>query len=76
MKLKEFKIKDIRLTQREMQCLQLTIKGFTAKKIAKELGLSFRTIEEYMTNIRVKAGVNSKSELIEMVIQDFQAGSS
>lgn|SRR3990167_757145 len=76
LQLKEFKIKDIHLTQREMQCLQLTIKGFTAKKIAKELGLSFRTIEEYMTNIRVKAGVNSKSELIEMVIQAFQAGSA
>lgn len=59
-----------------MQCLQLTIKGFTAKKIAKELGLSFRTIEEYLTNIRTKAGVNSKSELIEMVIQNFQASSS
>jgi DNA-binding CsgD family transcriptional regulator len=61
---------NLTLSKREMECLRLTIKGYTAKRIAKVLGISHRTVEEYITNIRLKVGVNSKSELIEMAI-DF-----
>ncbi len=67
----QFKINNVQLTQREMQCLQYTVKGFTAKEIAQQLGISFRTVEEYLTNIRIKAGANSKSELIKMTIENF-----
>jgi len=35
------------------------------------LGISYRTVEEYLTNIRVKAGASSKSELIKMTIENF-----
>src|SRR3990167_1005291 len=48
------KINNVCLTNRELQCLKLTIKGYTAKRIAKELNLSHRTVEEYLTNIRIK----------------------
>ncbi len=68
--LNALKIKDVALTKRELQCLQLTVKGFTAKKIARYLGISFRTVEEYLTNVRQKSGVNSKSELIELAIEN------
>jgi DNA-binding CsgD family transcriptional regulator len=67
----EININDVKLSEREMQCLQFTVKGYTAKKIAKELNISHRTIEEYLNNIRIKVGVNSKSELIEMTMQNF-----
>jgi len=57
-----------------MQCLQLTVKGYTAKKIAQQLGISYRTVEEYLNNIRIKAGANSKSALIEMTMENFYCG--
>jgi DNA-binding CsgD family transcriptional regulator len=57
------------LTKREMDCLHLTVKGFTAKRIARELNISFRTVEEYLANIRIKLGATSKSQLIEMVLE-------
>ena len=67
----DLKINNIRLTNRELQCLKLTIKGYTAKRIAKELDLSHRTVEEYLTNIRIKTGAASKAALIEMTIDNF-----
>lgn len=62
---------DIKLTNRELECLKLTIKGYTAKRIAKELNISFRTVEEYIANIRHKTGASSKAELIELTIENF-----
>lgn len=59
------------LSKRELECLHLTIKGYTAKRIARELGISHRTVEEYLVNIRIKTGASSKAELIEMTIDEF-----
>lgn len=59
------------LSKRELECLHLTIKGYTAKRIARVLDISHRTVEEYLVNIRLKIGANSKSELIEMTIEHF-----
>lgn len=67
----DININNVKLTRREMQCLQLTVKGYTAKKVARQLGISFRTVEEYLNNIRAKAGAHSKSDLIEMTMESF-----
>lgn len=56
----------VKLSKREMDCFRWTLKGYTAKKIAKELGISYRTVEEYLVNIRKKTGAGSKAELLEM----------
>ncbi|MHB1947212.1 MAG: LuxR C-terminal-related transcriptional regulator [Gammaproteobacteria bacterium] len=56
------------LTKREMECLHYTVIGYTAKRIARELNISFRTVQEYLTNIRIKFDVSSKAELIELVL--------
>lgn len=53
------------LTKREKECLDLTLNNFTAKEIAKELGLSHRTVEEYLSNLKRKFKVASKHELIK-----------
>ena len=71
---KDIRINDVYLSARELQCLRLTVKGYTAKKIAKELGISHRTVEEYIGNIRVKAGAGSKAELIGMSMENFMLG--
>ena len=61
----------VHLSKREQQCLHYTIKGYTAKRIARALGISYRTVQEYITNIRIKVGAESKADLIEMVMQRF-----
>lgn len=53
------------LSQRELQCLQLSIRGKSASKVAVELGISRRTVEEYLNNIKLKMGVKTKSEMID-----------
>ncbi|MFD7061170.1 response regulator [Streptomyces sp. NPDC059906] len=52
------------LSGRERQVLGLIADGLTHRQIANELGLSERTIEAQRASIKVKLGVNRRSELI------------
>jgi len=56
----------LNLPPREKQCLQLVCKGYTAKMIAKELAISFRTVECYLETLKKRMGAQSRSELIAM----------
>lgn len=56
------------LTPREQKCLEYTIKGHTAKQIAKKLNLSPRTVEEYLNQLKVKFNVGSKQDMIQKVL--------
>lgn len=58
---------DIYFSRRETQCLYHLARGKTAKQIANILGLSPRTIEHYLENIKKKMKVRSKSELLEKI---------
>lgn len=59
------------LTKREMQCLELVDKGFSAKFIGKELSLSPKTIENHLNNIRQKTGAHHKHDLVKFYRQLF-----
>jgi DNA-binding CsgD family transcriptional regulator len=52
-----------KLTPREKECLILCLKGKTAKESGKVLQISFRTVEEYINNLKVKLGCRHKREL-------------
>lgn len=56
------------LTRRELQCLQLSLRGQSARQAAAELGISQRTVEEYLNNAKKKLGVSSKREMIGLAI--------
>jgi DNA-binding CsgD family transcriptional regulator len=56
------------LTARELECLEHTIKGFTAKEIAKKLAISPRTVEDYLNQVKVKLGTNTKQGMIQKVL--------
>ena len=60
----------IALSQREEQCLFYLVYGKTAKMIGKILGLSPRTVEHYIDNIKSKFGCNTKMELIDKAINE------
>lgn len=59
----------VSLTARENECLELTVKGFTAKEIAKKLSISARTVEEYLNQVKLKLGVSSKQRMIQKVLK-------
>ncbi len=50
------------LTGREHQILELLAKGSSNKEIARELGLSEKTVKHYMTNILQKLQVRNRVE--------------
>ncbi|CAM2773106.1 TPA: helix-turn-helix transcriptional regulator [Legionella pneumophila] len=52
------------LSARERECLYYLSKGFTDKKIAKQLIISPRTVETHLGNAKYKLGVSTRAELI------------
>lgn len=52
------------LSHRELECINFLAKGFTAKEIARELNLSYRTIESHLESARNKLGCYNGLELI------------
>lgn len=55
---------DIPLTSREIEVLRLITRGRTTVQIAKELGISDRTVETHRKNILRKSGAESMSGLV------------
>lgn len=56
------------LTQREFDVLKYIMLGYTAKKIALCLGVSYRTVETYVELLKLKLRCNRKSEIIERAL--------
>lgn len=55
--------RNVYLTLREAECAHFTELGMTMVAIADELGLSARTVEYYIANVKRKLNVSSKEEL-------------
>ena len=58
---------DVYLTRREAECALLILYARSNKKAAVELGLSHRTIEYYLKNIRAKLGCYNRAHLIRVL---------
>ena len=52
------------LTDRELQVLTLTAKGFTNKASAVQLGISDRTVQNHLANIFQKLNAESRTEAV------------
>jgi DNA-binding CsgD family transcriptional regulator len=57
-----------KLTKRELECIQLIMRGRTAKEMADVLGLSPRTVEFYINNIKSKIGCSKKSKIVDYIL--------
>lgn len=53
-----------KLSPREMEILQLAAKGLQAKHIAKNLGISVRTVNGHFNSIFIKFGVSSRIQAV------------
>ena len=58
------------LTKRETEVIRYLVMGYTAKKTAKQLSLSYRTVESYIESIKGKFHCYKKSDIIEMAIRN------
>lgn len=56
------------LTKREMEVLRCVILGHTAKKIGKQLNISFRTAEAYIETLKLKLKCFSKGDIAKTAI--------
>ncbi len=59
--------KAVKLTQREQECLALLVKGLSAKKSAKLLDISHRTVEAHLAKVKQKAHCRTQLELLSKV---------
>jgi two-component system response regulator FixJ len=56
------------LSTRERQVLERLVAGHTNKVIARELGISDRTVEIYRAKVMTKTGVGSFAELVRLAL--------
>lgn len=61
--------REVRLSERERQVLELVAHGAANKVIAKQLLLSTRTVEAHMRNIFEKLGVTSRTEAVTSALR-------
>lgn len=56
-------------TNKELQCLKLCVQGKSSIVSGFELGISHRTVEGHLRQIKEKLGVSAKSEIIECLFR-------
>lgn len=58
----------IHITAREAEVLRYTILGYSAKRTAKQLNISYRTVEYYIDTLKLKLRCGTKRDPMELVI--------
>jgi DNA-binding CsgD family transcriptional regulator/PAS domain-containing protein len=62
---------EIYLTSREKQCLDQYVAGKTSKEVARHLGISYKTVEIHINNIRQKLNLYTRSAITNFYL-DYQ----
>ena len=57
-----------RLTSREQEVVRLVARGLSNKAIARELGISPRTVEGHLNHVFEKVGTTSRTELVHYAL--------
>lgn len=57
------------LSERELQIVELVVTGLSNHKIAQELEISKRTVDNHISNILKKTGVGNRVELVRWSLQ-------
>ena len=61
---------DKQLTDREIEVVELLLKGYTYRAIAERLVISENTMKYHVKNIYQKLNINSKMELIKILAEN------
>jgi two-component system, NarL family, response regulator DevR len=57
-----------RLTWREQQTVELVAEGLTNRAVALRMGVSVRTVEGHLNHVFAKLGIESRTELVRLVL--------
>ena len=57
------------LSYREIQIIEFTSTGLTAKEIARKLNIGYRTVEKYSQNIRKKLNARNMTHAVFLAIE-------
>jgi DNA-binding CsgD family transcriptional regulator len=69
------------LTDRELEVARWILLGFTTKQISRSLSISPRTVDQHIVNIKMKLGVNNRSNmaahlivknLVQLTVEDLE----
>ena len=63
--------KKIKLTNREIELIELFSKGLSSKEIASQLNVSYFTVDTHKKNIFKKMNINSTVELVKFYYENF-----
>ena len=66
----DFIVDQINFTNREQEVLNLLSKGFSNMDIGKQLHLSHRTIEKYVSRLLRKTETSNRAELIRLALEN------
>jgi len=58
------------ITKRERQLLNLMLRGLNSPEIAKDLSISYSTVENHKRNLRRKTGTKTSPELVHFVMSN------
>ncbi|MFA7282166.1 MAG: response regulator [Sterolibacterium sp.] len=72
-RLDDYSTKLATLTLREQQILERVVDGQSNKLIARELGISYKTVEAHRSRLMRKMGAASFAELLQQVLKHAQA---
>jgi LuxR family quorum-sensing system transcriptional regulator CciR len=61
----------ISLSERQLECLKLTASGRSSPEIARALGISPRTVDQYITDACRRLGVRTR---VQAVVVALKAG--
>ncbi|HTM22790.1 MAG TPA: response regulator transcription factor [Kofleriaceae bacterium] len=57
------------LSEREQQVFELVVRGLSNQEVARELGISIKTVETHRTHINRKLDVHSPAELVRVAAE-------
>jgi DNA-binding CsgD family transcriptional regulator len=56
--------RDVRLTHREIQILELVAQGYSAKEVAQAIHVAPRTVESHIDTIRLKLRARNRTHMV------------
>ncbi|MBT1688569.1 response regulator transcription factor [Dawidia soli] len=62
-------LKKLKLSNRELEVIQLIKAGMKTKEIAEKLNISFYTVETHRKNIKLKVGLKGEAEFIKFIFE-------
>lgn len=57
------------LTPRQVECVKLSADGYSQKRIAHALGLSFHTVSTYLRHARDVVGAGTETALVAIALR-------